>query len=133
MTIVRILLAAAGLLIAAFASMLALGIAGGGHGWITPFFFSLALVPAYPVVLLRLTALGPRWFVVDLALAALAGIADAALYFFTIREGTEYFWRVVDAQAWAPLLWLAIWFAWQPIALYCLWRDRAAAAEVGAS
>lgn len=121
-----IVLAAAGLLIAAIASTLALGMAGGGHGWITPFFFSLALFLAYPVVLLRLGAIGRKWFV-DLIIVGLAAIADGALYFFTIREGVEYFWRVVHAQAWAPFLWLAIWFAWQPIALYCLWRGRAAA------
>jgi hypothetical protein len=124
-TIARIVLLGAGLLIAAFASMLALGMAGAGHGWVTPFFFSMGLFLAYPAVLLRLAAIGPKWFVVDLVIVGLAGIADLALFVATLREGTEYFWRVVDAFAWAPILWLLLWFAWQPIALYCLSRDRA--------
>lgn len=127
----RIILAIVGLLIAAFARMVAVGMVGGGHGWVTPMFFSLALFLAYPVALLRLTATGPRWVVVDLVIVGLAGLADVALLLATIQEGMEYFWRVLGSFALIPILWLAIWFAWQAMALYCLRRDRAPAEDEG--
>ena len=125
MTAGRIIAVVAGLLIAAFAALLALGMAGGGHGWATPVFFSMGLFLAYPAVLLRLTALGRQWFVVDLGIVGLAAAADLALLSGTVNEGTEYFWRVVEMSAAFLILWLLIWFAWQPIALYCVGRDRA--------
>jgi hypothetical protein len=127
----RIILAIVGLLIAAFGLMVAVGMVGGGHGWVTPMYFSLALFLAYPVVLVRLTATGPRWVVVDLVIVGIAAITDFALCFATIQEGMEYFWRVFGGFALIPILWLAIWFAWQGLALYCLKRDRDPAEEAG--
>jgi hypothetical protein len=127
----RIVLAITGLLIAAFALMLAFGMAGGGHGWVTPLLFSLALFVAYPAVLVRLTATGPRWVVVDLVIVGLGGLADIALFLAAIQEGTQYFWRVFNSFALIPILWLALWFAWQTLALLCLSRDRAAREDAG--
>jgi hypothetical protein len=129
----RVVLAIAGLLIAAFALMVAFGLAGGGHGWVTPMFFSLALFLAYPAALVRLTATGPRWVSVDLVIVAVGGIADVALFLATIQEGTQYFWRVFNSFALIPILWLALWFGWQAIALLCLTRDRAAREDAGFS
>ena len=127
----RILLAIAGLLIAAFALMLAFGMAGGGHGWVTPMLFSLALFVAYPVALVRLTATGPKGAFADFVIVGLGGLADVALLFATIQEGTQYFWRVFESFALIPILWLAIWFGWQGIALVCLRRDRAMREDAG--
>jgi hypothetical protein len=127
----RIILAIVGLLIAAFALMLAVGMAGAGHGWVTPMLFSMGLFVAYPAVLLRLTATGPEWLVLDRVIVGLAGLADVALLFATIQEGMEYFWRVFGSVALMPILWLAIWFAWQGLALYCLRRDRAPGEDAG--
>lgn len=119
----RTALVAAGLAIAAFASLLSFGMAGAGHGWVTPMLFSLALFPAYPVVLLRLTATGPKWRRADLVIVWLGGIADVLLLLATVQEGTQYFWRVMEAGGLFVMLWLLIWFGWQALAVRCLIRD----------
>lgn len=123
MIVGRIVLLVAGLAIAAFASLLAFAMAGAGHGWVTPMLFSLALYPLYPFVLLRMTAIGPKWRRLDLVIVWLAGIGDALLVLATIQEGTHYFWRVMDAGGLFVMLWLSIWFGWQALALRCLIRD----------
>ena len=59
-----------------------------------------------------------------LALVAIGIVADAALIWATIREGTQYFWAVLETATPFPLLWLAIWGSWQLLALYALTKGR---------
>ena len=109
-----------GLAVAAVGQMLAMMVAGAGHGWGTPFFFSPVLFLLYPVVLIRLLA--PEtlpWRVIDLLLIAAAIALDLRLVQATEAEGLEYFH---SAMAMPPLphLWIAVWLGWQGLALWLL-------------
>jgi len=121
----------AGLLIAFVGQFLALGMAGAGHGWITPFWVSLILWVAYPKVLVRSFRVpDQRTMGVELVtlFAALAG--DAILVLMTLEEGVEYFEKIVrieesvSAVLWIGS-WIAIWLGWQLIALLNLVRPLA--------
>lgn len=98
-----------GVALAALAQMLALGMTGAGHGWITPFLFSATLFLLNPIALLRLAAGQTRTIKIDVLLIAAALILDGALYVMTVREGVEYFWRVTPLN-W---VWLGFWSLWQ--------------------
>lgn len=98
-----------GVALAALAQMLALGMTGAGHGWITPFLFSVTLFLLNPIALLRLTAGQTRSITIDVLLIVIALILDGALYVMTVREGAEYFWRVTPFN-W---VWLVFWSMWQ--------------------
>jgi hypothetical protein len=105
-----------GLFIAFIGHFIALGLAGAGHGWVTPLWISIVLWGVYPLTTVR--ALRHPSFGVDSLLVFLAIALDAALVVLTVREGTEYFWRAVKfIEWWFFGLWIAIWFAWQLIAI----------------
>ena len=110
-----------GLLVAFAGQLIALALAGAGHGWITPFWASIVLWIAYPLALLRVGKL-------PLVVMAIAG--DAMLMTQTAREGIEYFWKVVRFDGWAVVvLWLAIWLGWQMIVVASLTATRRAPAS----
>jgi len=109
-----------GLVVAFVGQFVALGVAGGGHGWVTPFWTSILLWIAYPVVLLRARraffAKRPSLKIeVSVLLGALA--ADAALMLLSVQEGVQYFWYVLRVGG-GPIIaiWLAIWCGWQIVA-----------------
>ena len=121
----------AGLLTAFVGQFLALGMAGAGHGWITPFWVSLILWVAYPKVLVRSFRVpDQRTMGVELVtlFAALAG--DAILVLMTLEEGMEYFEKIVRIEGSVSAVlwiggWIAIWLGWQLIALLNLVRPLA--------
>jgi hypothetical protein len=111
-----------GLLIAASAQLLAFPIAGAGHGWMQPLFFSPALFVVYPILVVRLSA--PKelpWPGIEVLLVG-AGIAlDLLLVRATEAEGMTYF-RGVLASPPLPHLWLLLWLLWQALALMLVVR-----------
>ena len=117
-----------GLLLAFVGHVLALATAGAGHGWTTPLWASFLLWIVLPATFATISPLGRQRFGGKrdlLALVAVGLLADAALIWATIREGTQYFWAVVETATPFPLLWLAIWGSWQLLALIALTKDRA--------
>lgn len=108
----------AGLVLAAFAQMLALLITGAGHGWGQPFRFSPALFLAYPIMFVRLRSPGTlAW--TDVALLAAAAALDLLLVQQTQIEGVEYFRRVMRLPP-IPHLWLLLWLLWQALTVRIL-------------
>ena len=105
----------AGLLIAFLGEFAALFLAGAGHGWNTPLWVSTILWITYPWVLVR--AAGGADPALDQTALVLAVAADAALIILTIREGIEYFLKVLLAPGeWLLVgLWFLIWVGWQVI------------------
>jgi len=114
---------AIGLLLAFVAHYVAFALGGAGHGWTAPFFASVMLWIFLPLTFATVSPLGPyrqgggpyRLILISIAL-----IADASLLFATFREGTEYFWKIMDLAGGFVILWLSIWTSWQLIALISL-------------
>lgn len=109
-----------GIPLAIFTMMLALGLAGGGHGWITPFWVSIVGLIGFPVGIYSLVTkegVEPGFTGVALTVAALC---DLAVLFLTFNEGTEYFGRTFPYN----LLWVAFWASWQFALLVGVTRSR---------
>lgn len=102
-----------GILIASAGQFFALMLAGGGHGWNTPFWVGLVLWLAYPATLMPMRSGTRHSF--DRALLILAALADISLVAFTLFEGMEYFVRMVRFAGvwWVICVWALIWFGWQ--------------------
>jgi hypothetical protein len=98
---------------------------GAGHGWVTPFWFSLGGFVAFPVGIWALVAparLHPRVYA---ALLLLALASDYQLYAMSDAEGWQYFQRAAPFS----FFWLALWSLWQLAflrAFLIALRDRAA-------
>lgn len=100
----------AGLLGALPVAFLALLMAGAGHGWTAPLWFSLALFVLYPAVAVERLREGlSLWPGLVLAGAAIAG--DVLLVRNMVWEEPEYFRRVGGLA----YLWLGFWIAWQAV------------------
>ena len=105
-----------GLAGAAIAQLLAFFMAGAGHGWITPFWFSMPLWVLMPVgfVLSDARAGYPRRRRAPLLVMAAVGIClDIGLVWATIEEGVRYFWRVLESAPPFPIAWIALFAGWQ--------------------
>jgi len=116
-----------GLLLAFFGHFIALLTAGAGHGWTTPLWASFLLWIVLPATFATVSPRGRQRFGGKrdvLALVAIGIAADAALIWATIREGTQYFWAVMETATPFPLLWLAIWGSWQLLALIALTKGQ---------
>ena len=112
-----------GLLLAFFGHFLALAIAGAGHGWTTPLWASFLLWIVLPATFATISPRGRQLFGGKrdlLALAAVGMVADAALIWVTIHEGTQYFWAAMETATPFAVLWLAVWASWQLLALVAL-------------
>ena len=105
------------LVLAIVTTVLGLMLSGAGHGWTSPFFFSMPLVFLYPVALflaIRRSALARR---AGVALVALGLILDLCLAWMTAGE-SEYFFRMMDQEG-APEVasaWVVLWLGWQAAA-----------------
>jgi len=106
------------LLIAAIALFIGVMLGGAGHGWVAPFFYSLGLLVAYPVALVRMrnAARTPR---VDIAMLGVGAGASLLLLLDIRALESDYFWRIVDFDMGLPLVfaWLCLWFGWQILVL----------------
>jgi len=118
MLIIRGLAIVAGLLCAALAQWLAFLMAGAGHGWVAPFFFSHFLFLLYPLAFLRrVTNSGSLG--VDATLVSFGVILDIVLLFMTVSGEAQYFMRVVSLSI-APMIWILLWGLWQVVAVSSL-------------
>ena len=97
-----------GLLLAIGVVFYAFSMAGGGHGWIAPLWFSLPLIVIYPAVAVRTVSRdGPLW--PSLVMVGAAIVGDVLLRRNVLWDEPEYF---EAAGIWAGL-WLVFWFGWQ--------------------
>jgi hypothetical protein len=119
--VVKFALVLAGLVCAAFAELLAFGMAGAGEGWLAPFFYSILLFIAYPLVFVRTVGVSRHWVVVDLLLMAVAVLTDVLLIYGTYSGEATYFMRVWDLGLFAPM-WIGVWGLWQVVTAHRLWR-----------
>ena len=86
----------------------AFSMAGGGHGWIAPLWFSIPLLLIYPAVAVQTVGKdGPLW--PSLLLAGAAIVGDILLRRNILSEEAEYF---EAAGVWGRI-WLIFWFGWQ--------------------
>jgi hypothetical protein len=120
-----IAVAVTGIMFAAVAQFLSLGLGGGGHGWVEPFFVGSAMW-----IMLPLMAIHLRWraagaetdSAVDGLVLICAVVLDGFLFVSTVYgTGSEYFLKVVDVGGlpWIAL-WVALWLSWQIAALFLL-------------
>jgi len=113
--------------LAALAQILALFLAGAGHGWVAPFFLSAGLWFLIPLTL-ALTS-RERNRPILLILVAIALAADALLIERALAEAA-YISRYVQVNGFLGFLiiglWLCLWFSWQAMAVRSLFaRARA--------
>ncbi len=102
-----------GLGLAAVTLMQSVSIAGAGHGWIAPFYFSLFGLILYPIAVTRLWNFPETRNGANFAFILVALVLDALLVRMTLQEGVEYFHRVgVFAYVWVML-----WSIWQALAV----------------
>jgi hypothetical protein len=107
---------AIGLLIGLFSLYVALVMTGAGHGWITPFFFSLACPVLFPLVAVRLARADCGGVGMSIVIIMMAVVLDLILLNATTREGVGYMHRVGGIA----ILWLSLWALWQVVALATL-------------
>ena len=112
-----------GLACAALAQFLALLLAGAGHGWITPFYASIALWALIPLSFLFASREYEGRKLPLLALLVAAAGSDIALLVATRNEGVEYFYRMLLGSSLSfTFVWLALWFSWQIVVVIALAR-----------
>ncbi|HEX4739118.1 MAG TPA: hypothetical protein VH331_16320 [Allosphingosinicella sp.] len=134
---------ALGLLAWFVVEFMAVGIAGGGHGWFGPMFFALPLLLLYPAAFIRAFAPKARSAKIDTAMLAVGVVLDLLLLrnmffdtlFFDEREDFMKVWTFADSEDHAFLvLWFALWAAWQVLTaatfLRARWSRRATAGGV---
>lgn len=102
-----------GLLMAALAEFLALGVGGAGHGWIAPSAMSIVLFIVYPLVLVRLSSRSGKSIRGDLALGVFALAADVFFLVDILRWETDYVLRVLGSGG--SSTWIALWLLWQAL------------------
>jgi len=112
----------ASLALAASAQYLAFGLAGAGHGWVAPLFYSLLLFVAYPVAFLRRMDTSHPSIAIDVGLLVVAGIADLLLVIQTVIQEPHYFVMVIGFAGPFAVLWLVLWCLWQMLAVSTLRR-----------
>lgn len=83
---------------------------GAGHGWITPFWFSLGGFLVFPVGLgVWLAPATRRIAPIYGILLLVALVSDVMLYVMSDAEGWQYFHRAAPFN----YVWLALWSLWQ--------------------
>lgn len=97
-----------GLLCAIGVFFYAFSMAGGGHGWIAPLWFSLPLILIYPAVAVQTVSReGPLW--PSLAMVGAAIVGDLLLRRNILWDEPQYF----EAMGIWARIWLIFWFGWQ--------------------
>jgi hypothetical protein len=118
-------LAAIGFVYGCTVEVLAIGLAGGGHGWCTPAGISIIGVGLVPMFGIALSSPRKkrRWTLWPVATAAL--VADLLLIMDAQNEGLSYVEKVWSRGAPYVVAWAVLWFAWQFALLGVLIRDIA--------
>lgn len=99
-----------------FIALASIPVAGGGHGWVSALLFGFLAIftaPLAAVAWARRKTNGRKLAVVAVVLAV---IADVALLFATLTEGTEFFFEVLSMA----IIWLVLWGSWQALAVIVL-------------
>lgn len=105
---------ASGFGLAALAHVIAIGVAGGGHGWNAPIWCSLALWFAYPALGIVATRRDPaRMRPVDPLAVVLAGTAICADILLVVAGDNSYLRPTFAASPVVVIAWLALWVGWQ--------------------
>jgi hypothetical protein len=110
-----------GLLPWALAIALSVGIGGGGHGWVAPFFVSIPLLALYPLAFIAAFS-RPRSTRLVWALLLAALLLNLFLLALTVLHEPGYFAASVRFAAGPVALWIALWLAWQVLAVMTLLR-----------
>ena len=124
-TVGKVLFGALGLLAWLETQRIGLGIMGGGHGLIGPFWLSMPLFFLYPTAVIRAFCVTPGRIRLDQGLLAIAGLLDVLLLSSTFAE-EEYFWHIWSYPESRPVLasWLALWAGWQLLVIAALIKNR---------
>jgi hypothetical protein len=107
-----------GLLYSLPIGVVAVGLAGGGHGWCSPVVTSITglfLIPACGVALVGPPARYKR--VLSWIVATGMILADLHLVQSTQWEGVQYLSKVWSFAPGVVVLWLVLWVAWQLVLL----------------
>lgn len=108
-----------GLLYALLLSFVAFLFVGGGHGWISSFWVSLASIAVIPVASV---ASAWRRRLPQLFCLLAAVVYDIILVLITAREGFEYVQRSLAAVPVFVLGWILLWCSWQVALLVVFFR-----------
>ena len=84
-------------------------VAGAGHGWVTPFWFSVLGLAIYPLAVFRLLSYGDQYTGVDFGLILIGALLDAGVYAQTIEENFKHFDRLGSFL----FVWIGLWALWQ--------------------
>ena len=130
-------LGAFGLLLWLVAQFIALGLAGGGHGWNSPDIISLPLALVYPATLICAFHPGRITMKLGIVFAAIAVASDAFLLWRLFSEEYLYFLKIPPFGiletifVFAPLvaIWLALWVGWQVLIFGMLQKQAGATVQ----
>ena len=121
-----ILWGVAGLLAWLAAQTLAVGVAGGGHGWMAPFHVSAPLALLYPLTLVRVFWGRTGALTLEAGLIVVAAALDLFLLGNALFDEPAYVARVSDQGALALVAWLVLWATWQGLLIAAVVRKRRA-------
>ena len=93
---------------------IALGLTGGGHGWVTPLSVSWVTVIMAPAAFLLLIDNLPRKNFVMIGCISMAILLDCWVTYSTTTEGMQYF----DEGGAYSYLWVISWVSWQIVVAY---------------
>jgi hypothetical protein len=119
----KVIMGMLGLVAAAFAVLMGIGGAGGGHGWIGALWFSLPLLILYPLVFVRSVSSSEEPLDYDIAVLAVAGVLDLLLAANMAAE-QEYVRKLWNLDPSGMTTWLALWGGWQIVGVTTLVRKR---------
>jgi hypothetical protein len=106
-----------GVALALAALNVAFALAGGGHGWVAPIFFSFPLFVLYPAAFLQVAYRTPFASAAGRVLVAVAVIADVALIAMTALTEARYFHAILNVAPEVVFIWLVLWSLWQLFAI----------------
>lgn len=105
------------LITAAISIILGFLLAGGGHGWVTSFYFSF--LPLIVTPLVRYGFLKRKKFISFIVIIIYL-LVSYVFYFMTLEEGEGYFERVFEGMTGLVVLFLCTWFIPLLISIYGL-------------
>lgn len=105
------------LITAAISIILGFLLAGGGHGWVTSFYFSFL-----PLIVTPLVGYGflKRKKFISFIVIIIYLLVSYVFYFMTLEEGEGYFERVFEGITGLVVLFLCTWFIPLLISIYGL-------------